>query len=135
MAELVFTDAFVSIGGNDISDHVLSTTLDYSADLQENTAMGATTRTRLGGLKDWSLSVELNQDYAAADIDSLMFPLIGTSVAIIIRPDSAVVGAGNPQYTGNGILESYGAISGSIGEAMKTTISIQAAGALARAVA
>jgi len=135
MAEQVFTDAFVSIGGNDISDHVLSVTLDPSADLQENTAMGAATRSRIGGLKDWSLSIELNQDYAAADIDSIMFPLIGTEVAIILRPDSAVVGAGNPQYTGNGILESYGAMSGAIGEALKTTISIQASGDLARAVA
>jgi len=136
MAELVFTDAFVSIDGNDLSDHVRSVTLEYSADMQEKTAMGDDTHSNIGGLKNWSMSVEFNNDYAAANVDALMFPLVGTTVTCIVRPvASTVVGATNPNYTGSGVIESYNPINASVGEIGTASVSVQPAGTLSRAVA
>ena len=48
MATRVLTDAFVSWAGVDLSDHVRSVTLTYSAELLDDTAMGDTAR-----LKRW----------------------------------------------------------------------------------
>lgn len=136
MAELVFTDAFVSIDGNDISDHVTSVTIDYSADMQEKTAMGDDTHSNIGGLKNWSMSVDVNNDYAAGNIDALMFPLIGSTVTVIVRPvKSTVVGATNPNYTGSAVVESYPPVTAAIGELATASISLQPAGTLSRAVA
>lgn len=134
MAAFVYDDAFVSINGVDLSDHVRSVTLDYKAELQDDTAMGDTTRSKLGGLKDWSLQVEFNQDFAASSVDVSLFSLVGSTFTVIVRPDkSTAVGATNPNFTGTGILESYPPISGGVGELATTSVSIQAAGALSRA--
>lgn len=134
MSHLVFTDAFVSINGVDLSAHVRSVTLNYQAELQDSTTMGDTTRERLGGLKDWSIEVEFNQDYAASQVDATLFSLVGSTFTVIVRPvEGTAVGATNPNYTGTGILESYSPVGGAIGELLMTRISIQAAGALSRA--
>ena len=59
MAEFVLTDPFISIAGNDVSDHFTSVALPVEAETQEATAFGDEWRTRLGGLKDWSASPRL----------------------------------------------------------------------------
>ena len=96
MAEFVLTDPFISIAGNDVSEHFTSVALPVEAETQEATAFGDEWRTRLGGLKDWSASLDFNQDFAAGQLDALMWPLIGTNVALVIRPDSAAAGGGQP---------------------------------------
>ena len=133
MAEFVFTDASVVINAVDLSDHVRQVTLNYSAELQDDTAMGEDTRSRLGGLKDWSMEVEFNQDFAAAEVDVTLFPLVGTAFTVTLKPTSAAVSATNPSYSGTGILESYPPMGGSVGDLAVAAISIQAAGTLTRA--
>lgn len=136
MAAFVSTDAFVSINGVDLSSSVRSVSLDYKAELQDDTAMGDTTRSKLGGLKDWSLQLEFNQDFAAANVDATLFPLVGSTFTVIVRPIKAtVVGTTNPNYTGTGILESYPPFGGGVGDLATTSVSIQAAGTLTRATA
>jgi hypothetical protein len=134
MAKMVLTDAFVSISGNDVSDHVKSVSLNYAADMQDATAMGDGTHKRLGGLKDWSMDVEFHQDFAAANLDSILFPLVGTSFTVIARPvKSTAVGTGNPNYTGTAILESYKPLGGSVGDLAMCNITLQGNGTLSRA--
>ena len=132
MAELVLTDAFISIGGNDLSEHFSSVTIETSAELQEATAFGDDWRTRVGGLKDWSVSADFMQDFAASQLDATLWPLLGTDVAVIIRPTSAVRSPANPQYGGNAILESYPPLGNSVGELATGSISLQGNGTLAR---
>lgn len=133
MAEQVYDNAFLSLNGVDLSDHVRQVTLTYQAELQDKTAMGDSTRERIGGLKDWSLQVEFNQDFAASEVDATMFALVGTVFAVILRPDAGVVGTSNPQFTGNGICEEYTPIGGNVGDLAVAPISVQASGGLARA--
>jgi hypothetical protein len=135
VSHFVFTNAYVMLNAVDLSDHVKSVTLDYKGELQDNTAMGATTRTRLGGLKDWSLEIEFFQDFAAAEVDATLFGLVGTPFTIEVKPVNAAASPTNPRYNGTGILESYPPIGGSVGEMAMTSVSIQAAGVLSRAIA
>jgi len=133
MAQLILEDAFVSVDGNDISSSVKSVTVNYSAEMQDDTTMGDDTKSNKGGLKNWSAEVELLQDFASGQLDSILFPLVGTTVAVIFRPTSAAVSASNPNYTGNGTVESYPPLGGTVGDLASTTISIQPAGTLSRA--
>ena len=133
MAEVVLTNAFVSLNGVDLSGHVRSVTLSYNSEPQDITAMSDTTRQRIGGLLDWSLSVEFNQDYAANLVDATLFSLVGTTFAMILRPDAGAVAATNPQYTGTVLLESYQPLGGSIGEVHTSPVQLSAASVLARA--
>ena len=134
MAEFVLVDPFISLGGNDVSDHFTSIGLPVEAETQEATAFGDEWRTRLGGLKDWSASLDFNQDFDDGQLDDLMWPLLGTSVAVIIRPDSAVRGPNNPEWAGNAILMSYPPLGNSVGELATGSITLEGNGPLDRAV-
>lgn len=118
MPTLIYTDALVSINGIDLSDHVRSVQLNYEAEILDDTAMGTSgTRSNRPGLKNWTLTVEFYQDFAAASVDATLFALIGaTAFPIIVRPVKAtVVGPTNPNFTGDAVLESYPPITGEIG--------------------
>lgn len=135
MASLALTDAFVSLGGTDISTYVRSVTLPYGAEMLDDTTMGDTTRINKGGLKTWQLDIELQQDFTDNLIDEILFPLVGTTFTVIVRPTSSAVGTSNPNYTGTGILESYQPFGQSVGDLATSTITIQSAGTLSRATA
>ena len=133
MAHIVLTDVSVVLAGVDLSDHLTSITLDYSADAVEDTNMGDTTHQRIGGLKDWSVALDFSQDYAAGEVDATLFSAVGTLITFVGKPTSASVGAANPSYSGTALLESYPPISGAIGEKATVSVSLSAAGALTRA--
>ena len=136
MPSLAFIDASVTINGKDLSAFVKSCTINYAAEMLDETTMGATTRINKGGLKTWSIDIEFKQDFGATpapDID--LFSLVGTTFVVIVRPvKGTVVGATNPNFTGTGILESYPPLGGGVGDLAATSITIQSAGALTRAV-
>lgn len=135
MAFIVLKDASVTINSVDLSDHVKQVTIKYSADIHEDTAMGATSKSRLAGLKDWSADIEFYQDYATGKVDATLFPLVGAaSFPIHIKPASGAIAADNPDYTGNAVLPDYSPISGSVGDLMSTSVTFQGDGDLTRDV-
>ena len=77
--------------------------------------------------------MDFNQDFANNQLDSLMWPLIGTSVAVVIRPDSAALGPNNPQFSGSAILMSYPPLGNSVGELATGSITLEGNGPLVRA--
>jgi len=135
MAAAVLTNAFVSIGGNDLSSYTKSVTLNYSAATQDATVMGDDTTINIGGLKEWSIDVEFNQDFAVGLLDAILFPLVGTSVACILRPDAGAISTSNPAFNGTGILSTYPPLGGSVGDLEGASISIVSAGTLTRTTA
>ena len=133
MAHGPLNNAFFSWTGVDLSDHMTSVSSNYMAELLDDTAMGDTTRSRIGGLKDWEFTVTLQQDEASAKVGDTLFPDVGTTGTIIFRPDSGSVSATNPNYTGTAILENFPPIGGTVGDMHTTQVTFRAAGALSRA--
>lgn len=133
MAEVVLTDTSVVIAGVDLSDHVRSITLNYNSEPQDITAMGDTTRNRIGGLLDWNISIEFNQDFAANEVDATLFSNVGSTVTFVGKPTSDAVSSTNPSFSGTALLSSYQPINGSVGDVHTTTIQLEAAGTLTRA--
>lgn len=133
MASFAFINAKVLINAVDLSDCVRSVTINTEAEDLEDTAMGDTFRSRIGGLKDWSVDIEFNQDYAAAKIDATLWPLLGTVTAVSVNPFNAVNSATNPQYSGNVLVSEYNPLDGSVGDLGTTSVSWPGAGALSRA--
>jgi hypothetical protein len=135
MAKIVSTNGFVSINGVDLSDRVKKFELTYNAELLDDTAHGATTRSRVGGLKNWSLAIEFFQDYAVGEVDATLFGLVGTTFTVIVKPVNTTTAPTNPQFSGTGILESYPPIAAPVGEVSMANVTIQSAGTLTRATA
>ena len=136
MAKFVYKNAHLSINAVDLSDRVESLTLNYGAETPEVTAMGDGTRTRVPSFIDWSIEVQFRQDFAASNVDATLFSLVGAAAfAIIIRPDAGVIGATNPEFTGNALLTSYNPLSGGVGDVAAAPATLMGDGVLARATA
>lgn len=132
MSKLVLKNAKFLLNAVDLSAEVQSVGIVYSAAALDNTAMGQNTKTNLGGLFDWPVSLELYQDYGASLVDATLFPIVGTVVAVEIRPDAGARSATNPGFTGNVLVESYEPVSGQVGQMAMTKVSLKPAGDLAR---
>ncbi|MDP3939933.1 MAG: hypothetical protein Q8R92_17585 [Deltaproteobacteria bacterium] len=136
IAKIILTDADFVLDSDDWSDHVRSITIEYSAEEVEVTGMQELVKKRLPGLKDFTITVELADDFADDDVNDNLFAMIGAASAVsaVIFPTSAGVGASNPSFTGNVRLFSYPFL-GAVGELATTSVTFMGDGTLTRAEA
>ena len=138
MATRTFKNAFLSVAGQDLSAHLKSVSLSTSKDAPEDTAMGDDSRSfRADGLKDGNMAVEWNADDAAGAVSATLWAhYIGDAVAaVIFRPDTAVIGVTNPEYTFDAILTGDVPIGGSVGDLQTDGSSFQITGDVTRLTA
>ena len=133
MAKFVLTDASVVLNSVDLSDHVSSVTLEITSDEIVTTAMGDTFQSRTGGLKDGTLSIEFQQDFASSEVDATLFPLLGSTTAFVIKPTSGSVSATNPSYSGNVLVNSHSPVANGVGELATMSVSFPTSGSITRA--
>ena len=120
MGKFVLTSVTTTINGVDFSDHLASVTLDLSADEVETTAFGGSGfRTRVGGLKDASITLSFHNDFGSSGseaVDSTIYNLYGSNATVVVRPTSGTVSATNPSYEGIFLVSQVNPISGSVGD-------------------
>lgn len=124
MAKLVLTNAQVLVNSVDISNHVSSAEIAVARDEVDVTSMGDVNKEIVLGLGDVTITVTVFNDYAAASIDSQMFPLSQTNTPFVVevRPVNGARSTTNPGYTCTCLLPSYNPISGSVGNAVTTDL-------------
>ena len=134
MAITVLKDAFIEENSVELSDHANSVTLTYEIDQVEVTGFGSGGHTFEGGLQNVSCEVAFMQDFAAANVEATIFPLVGTQTTVVIRPSSDAVGATNPEYTLTACyVSAHTPVAAAVGELAMTTITFTG-GTLAKAV-
>ena len=133
MAKFVATDYNITIGGSDFSSSIASLSLDIEVDEQETTAFGSTFRSRIGGLKNATCTIDFHQDFAASSVDSTLFAALGTNVAIVLKPTSAAVGATNPTYSFNALVTQTQPFNSSVGDLATVSVTWPVDGAVTRA--
>jgi hypothetical protein len=135
MPRIVLTNAFISVGGVDLSDLVASVTLSETFDVVETTAFSSTAaKTRVAGLEDNSITLEFHQDYATSEVEQTIYPLLGTPAAVIVKPNGSATGAFNPSYTCSAIISEWTPINGSVGELASASVTWPVTGAITKAV-
>lgn len=138
MPRIVLTDVSVTVNAIDLSAFLTSVTLTTSVDVVETTGMGsAAAKTRLPGLKDNSVTLEFNQDFAAAgpeiSINAVGSSLVGTVVPIVIKPVSGAVSATNPSYSFSAVCSEWQPVQGSVGELSTISSTWPITGAITKA--
>jgi len=118
MATTVLKNAFVSVNGVDLSDHVISVDCPWTADQLDSTTMGSNSKHSMPGLKDTPIKVTFRQDYAAAKIHATLWPLWNnqTIFNVIIKYDTGATSTENPSFTTTCWLKPYSPIKGSVGQ-------------------
>ncbi len=135
MAKFYAQDYKVTIGTAVISEDIASVTLDITADEVETTAFGSSYRTRIGGLKDASVSLDFHQDFGAGAVDALLFPLMGSTVAVKIAPTSGTVTATNPEYRFSALVTQYQPFAGAVGDLATLSVTWPVSGEVTRGTA
>ncbi len=133
MAKLVMTNANVVLGGTDVSSYVASVTLNISVNEVETTAFGSGATTRVGGLQDNSVTLDMHQDFSA--IEGLVYPLIGSTTSLVIKPNGTAVGTANPSYTMTPLVTEWTPVNGAVGELATASITWPVSGTVTKAVA
>jgi len=139
MARLVLTNVEVQVGGVSLADHIASVTLGSTYDVLETTAfkggnVPAAAKTRTAGLVDNSVTLEFHQDFAAGSVNSTIYPLLGTEVAIKIQPVNGAISATNPEYQFNAIVSEWTALNGAVGELATASVTWPITGAIVQDV-
>jgi hypothetical protein len=135
MAKFYAQDYKITIGTAVLSEDIASVTLDITSDEVETTAFGSTYRTRIGGLKDASVSLDFHQDFGAGSVDALLFPLMGSTVAVKIAPTSGTVSATNPEYRFTALVTQYQPFAGAVGDLATLSITWPVSGEVVRGTA
>lgn len=134
MAVLALTNAYISINSVVLSDHGNNITLNYEIDSVEVTAFGSTGHIFAGGLQNNSLEITLMQDFATSNVEATVYPLVGTTTTVIIKPNGSTTSATNPAYTLTGtFLAAHTPVAAGVGELATTSLTFTG-GALTKAV-
>ncbi len=123
MAVYMSDDVSILINAVDLSDHVTSVTFSEIADELETTAFGQSFRSRIGGLKDGSLDVSFNNDFAASSVQATIRTLIGTVVVVVLKPTSGSLSATNPSYTFSVLVTEWPTLGNAVGELATADVS------------
>ena len=133
MAKHVLIDAFVSVGGTDMSDHVESVQFTTGINPQAAAAMSETQDYDMAGTITVSpITVTFYQDFAASETYATLQTLVTnrSTATLIVKPTSAADSATNPAFTITVFVASFGFVTGSRGERHMSQAVFQPAGAL-----
>ena len=131
MAKLVLTDANITLNSTDISANVAAVTINSTAAEVETTAFGQGAVTRVGGLKDNSVTLSIHQDYSA--IEGLVYPLIGSTASLVVKPNgTAAASTANPSYTMNVLVTEWTPVNGAVGELASADVSWPVSGVITK---
>ena len=135
MAKIVLTDAKVTINSVVLSDHISSITIDTKDDIVETTAFGSSAKTRVAGLQDNSVTLDFMQDFASANVEATIYPLIGTTTTIVVQPTSSAASTTNPTYTFSALVSEWQPLKGTIGSLATASVTWPISGTITKATA
>lgn len=131
MPKFVAVDVKTTINGQDFSDHIAAVTLDITADEIDVTAFGSRWRTRVGGLKDGSITIDFHQDFATSGsgaVDQTIWNNFGSLATVVVTPTSGSVTSSNPSYTGIFLVSQTQPYASTVGDLATMSVTWPAAG-------
>ena len=133
MAKLVLTNANISINATDVSSSVASVQIETTVDEVETTAFGpGNGKTRVGGLLDSTISLDMHNDYSA--IEGLIYPLIGSTTTIVVKPNVTAVSSANPSYSAVCLINSWSPVNGAVGELNTVSVAFPVSGTITKSI-
>lgn len=134
MARIVLTDASVTVNSVDLSTYIASVTLNSTREVVDTTGFSTSgARTRVAGLQDNSITLEFHQDFASGAVEATIYPLIGSTTTIVVKPTSSSVSATNPSYTCTALVSEWTPLSGTVGELATASVTWPVSGAITKA--
>lgn len=122
MARLVFTKPSITINSVDLTDRIAQVAIDMSFAEVTTTAFGDSAVTRVAGLGDHSVSLSFHQDFASGEVEQTIYPLLGTTTTVVVKPVNTTTSTDNPSYSFSALVNSWAPISGSVGDLLTADV-------------
>jgi len=136
MAAFSMTDCYIAIAGVDRSQYIKSVTVHVEAAELDSTDFADSGWTvPITGIKSGNVQLTFNQDMAASQLDSILWPLMFSTQTFEIRATNSAVGTSNPKYTGSMLIREYTPLTGGVGDLAEVSVTFPLSGALIRATA
>ena len=133
MAKIVLTNPSITIGGIDLSDHINNITLETKYDIIETTTFGSTAKTRVAGLADNQVTLDFMQDFGSNSVEATIYPLLGTTTSIVIKPVAGTTTTTNPQYTVSALVADWTPLKGGVGQLATASVTWPVSGVITKA--
>lgn len=135
MPKLSTDDYNISVNGTDFSDHLAGVTLDVAVATYDSTAFGMEWDEHVSGRKSSTVALNWHQDFGAASVDAILWPILGSNATVVAKPTSGTVSPTNPSYTAVFTVTAYQPIAGSFGNLATFDTTWQANGTVTRGTA
>ena len=132
MAKFAATDYKITVAGTDFSTNLNSVELALEADDVETTAFGQSFRTRIGGLKSGTVTLNFMQDFGSGSVDAVLNPLLGSIATVIIQSASGTVTSTQPKYTAECLVTQYSPFASSVGDIATLSVTWPTTGTVTR---
>jgi hypothetical protein len=116
MSKIVLTNCVVKVDTVDLSDHVNQVTVTETVNEVETSAFGNTNVTRVGGLRDSSISLTFHQNFAAGEVYATLKDKVGSIGTVQVIPNGTTISATNPSISLEVLYTEMSHLDGSIGE-------------------
>lgn len=134
MAKLVLTNPSITIAGTDLSDHLNNISIESKYDIIETTTFGSLAKSRVAGLVDNQITLDFLQDFTATSVEATIYPLLGTTVSIVVKPVAGAVSATNPSYTVQAVVADWTPLKAAVGQLSTATVTWPISGSIVKAI-
>ena len=130
MAKFILKHPVITVNSVDLTGRCSAVTVETTFDEVDLTAFCSDFREMGQGPGDATVTATFFQDFAAAQVDATLWPLLqsGGTFDVVVRSGSEAVSGSNPKYTMTSRLFSYSPIAGAYGDASTTDVSFRNAG-------
>ncbi len=135
MARLVLNNADIQINGVNLSDRIAAVTITTEVADIPTTAFGSTAITRTAGLKDNSVQIDFHQDFAAGEVEATIYPLLGQTTVVTVKPGAQATAVDNPLYTMTALVTSWTPVAGAVGELLTASVTWPVSGEVVKTTA
>jgi hypothetical protein len=132
MAKLVFNNPKITINSVDLTDQIAQVSLDMTFAEVETTAFGNTAVTRVAGLGDHSFGASFHQNFASAEVEASIYPLLGTTTEVTVKAVNSTTATDNPLYTFTVLVSEWSPVSGAVGELLTADVTWPVSGGIAK---
>jgi hypothetical protein len=133
LGSLILTQPAIVINSVDLTTHIDQITIEQSYNDVDVSTFGTTSKLHLAGLSDNKFTISFLQDFATGSVDQTIFPLVGGTTSVSVKPTTNATSSSNPAYTFTVVVLDWKPIDAAVGAVSKSAATWPITGNVTRA--
>jgi hypothetical protein len=134
MAKFVLTNPAITINSVDLADRIASVSLNSTRAEVPTTAFGDQAVTRIAGLGDNSITLSFHEDFASTEVHQTIYPLIGSTTSVVVKPVNATTATDNPSFTMVVLVTEWPILNGAVGDLAAADVTWPVSGLITKSI-